>query len=304
MSRVFNAVAPIALIGVFIAVLVALAGAADAQTGNARLRVLHASPDAPNVDVYVDGAEAISNLAFGSITDYTSVPAGAHAVKVFPTSANGTGTPVIDVPSVTLDAGKDYTVAAANVVASIEPVVLVDNNAAPAAGKAHVRVVHASPGAPNVDIFAEGAGVVVPNLPFKQASEYLPLAAGSYNLQVRVAGTTTAVVNLPGTRSRSRKSLHSFRDRPRRGPAGSFREADHGRGLPGRNRNSRTRRHDGAYRRAAALSGASGRGRRSSSWRGRLAPLGRWRFGVLSCRGSHSLTRSPSRKVSQLVTTA
>jgi hypothetical protein len=117
---------------------------------------------------------------------------------------------VIDVPGLTLDAGKDYTVAAANVVAAIEPVVLVDNNAAPAAGKAHIRVVHASPGAPNVDIFAEGTGVVVPNLPFKQASEYLPLAAGSYNLQVRVAGTTTAVVNLPGTNLEAGKVYTAF----------------------------------------------------------------------------------------------
>ena len=182
-----------------ILVTVLIAGSASAQTGNARLRVLHASPDAPAVDVYVDGAKAVSNLAFGAITEYVTVPAGTHAVKVFPTSANGTGTPVIDVPSLAVESGKDYTVAAQGKVANIEAKVFVDNNAAPTAGKAHIRVVHLSPDAPNVDIFAEGAGVVVPNLAFKEASDYLPLGAGSYNLQVRAAGSSTAVLSLPNT---------------------------------------------------------------------------------------------------------
>jgi hypothetical protein len=106
---------------------------------------------------------------------------------------------VIDVPSLTLDAGKDYTVAAVGQLAAIEPLVLVDNNAAPAAGNAHIRVVHASPDAPNVDIFAAGAGVVVPDLAFKEASAYLPLPAGSYDLEVRGAGSQTAVLSLPDT---------------------------------------------------------------------------------------------------------
>ncbi|MEO8458240.1 MAG: DUF4397 domain-containing protein [Chloroflexota bacterium] len=185
-------------------------GSASAQTGNARLRVLHASPDAPNVDVYLDGAKAIPNLAFGSITDYVTVPSGSHAVKVFPTSANGTGTPVIDVPSLILDGGKDYTVAAAGKVASIAPVVLTDNNAAPAAGKAHIRVVHLSPDAPNVDIYAAGAGVVVPNLAFKAAADYLPLAAGNYDLEVRAAGASTAVLSLPGTKLEAGKVYTAF----------------------------------------------------------------------------------------------
>src|SRR3712207_261971 len=41
---------------------------ADAQ-GTARVRVVHMSPDAPAVDVLVDGQRAISNLAFKSATD-------------------------------------------------------------------------------------------------------------------------------------------------------------------------------------------------------------------------------------------
>lgn len=172
-------------------------GSAAAQDGDARVRVLHASPDAPNVDVYVDGAEAISDLPFSEITDYISLPAGDYDVAVYAASANGEGDPVI-AATLTLDAGVDYTVAAINEVAAIEPLVLVDNNGAPAAGNAHVRFVHASPDAPNVDIAAEGAGVLIADTAFGSASEYLPVPAGSYNLDVLVAGTQDSALAVPG----------------------------------------------------------------------------------------------------------
>ena len=189
----FMVVALAAAIGVL-----AVFSAASAQTANeARIRVLHASPDAPAVDIFLDGQKAITNLAFDAITDYVKVPAGAHNVKVFPAPSDGSGTPAIEA-DVTLSAATDYTVAAVGKLANIEPLVLVDNNSAPSSGQAKLRFVHTSPDAPAVDIFAEGAGVVVPNAVFKDASGYLDLAAGTYNLQVRAAGTETVALNLPG----------------------------------------------------------------------------------------------------------
>jgi len=189
----FMVVALAAAIGVL-----AVFSAASAQTANeARIRVLHASPDAPAVDIFLDGQKAITNLAFDSITDYVKVPAGEHTVKVFAAPSDGSGTAVIDA-KVTLSASTDYTVAAVGKLANIEPLVLVDNNGAPSSGQAKLRFVHTSPDAPAVDIYAEGAGVVVPNAAFKDASGYLDLPAGTYNLEVRAAGTETVALNLPG----------------------------------------------------------------------------------------------------------
>jgi hypothetical protein len=194
--------ASVAAIGIF-------ASSASAQSADARLRVLHASPDAPAVDVYLDGSEAISDLAFDDITDYVAVPSGAHNVQVFPASADGTGDPVIEA-DVTLDAGVDYTVAAVGLLAAIEPLVLVDDNSDPAAGQAKLRFVHASPDAPAVDIYADGAGVVVPNAAFKDASDYLALDAGTYDLEVRAAGTETVALDLPGITLEEGKTYTAF----------------------------------------------------------------------------------------------
>jgi len=197
-------------IGLVAAMVGAIALVSGASAGSdANVRVLHASPDAPAVDVFVDGSEAISDLAFNDITDYVALPAGAHTIQVFPASADGTGDPVMEA-DVTLTADTDYTIAAVGLLADIEPLVLVDDNTAPAAGEANLRFVHASPDAPAVDIYADGAGVVVPNASFKDASGYLNLAADTYNLEVRAAGTETVALDLPGVTLEDGKVYTAF----------------------------------------------------------------------------------------------
>lgn len=174
----------------------ALPGAALAQ-GEAQVRVWHASPDAPAVDVYVNGKPAFTNLAFPTASDYAKLPVGKYDVQVFPASAKGSGTPVIDVKGLDL-AAKAYTVMAIGQLASIKPLLLEDNLAKPAAGKAHVRFVHASPDAPAVDITTKDGTKVFPNVAFGKATDWTPLAATTYDLQARAAGTETVALEVPG----------------------------------------------------------------------------------------------------------
>ncbi len=167
--------------------------------GNAMVRVWHASPDAPAVDVYVNGSAAFTNLAFPDATDYAELPAGSYDIQVYPSSASGSGTPVIDVKGLKLDA-KAYTVMATGELANIQPLVLEDNLAKPAAGFAHVRFVHASPDAPAVDITTTDGTKVFSNVAFGKASDWTPLAMGTYDLQARVAGTDTVALEVPGVK--------------------------------------------------------------------------------------------------------
>ena len=162
----------------------------------ARVRVVHASPDAPAVDVWVNGAVAFSNAPFKGITDYAKLEPGTYGVQVTPSGA--TELIVIDA-NLDLATKTDYTVVAVGQLANIESLVLVDNNSAPAAGKAHVRFVHASPDAPAVDIaVANGGPVLFSNVPFKGVGDYLPVDAGTYDLEARLAGTDTVALSVPG----------------------------------------------------------------------------------------------------------
>ncbi len=155
--------------------------------------VTHASPDAPGVDLLVDNTKVNSAaLTFPNSTGYLSVNAGTRNIKV---NVAGTSTSVInaDLP---LTKNASYSIFAVNTVSSIEPLVIEDDLSAPASGNAHVRFIHLSPDAPAVDIAADGGAVVFPDYTFKEYSDFTPLPAGSYDLEVRVAGTSTVALDL------------------------------------------------------------------------------------------------------------
>jgi len=68
------------------------------------------------------------------------------------------------------------------------------NLTGPALGDgALLRVVHASPDAGPVDVYAEGvAAPLLANVPYTATSQYLELDPGTYNIQLRAAGASAA----------------------------------------------------------------------------------------------------------------
>ncbi|WP_243089824.1 DUF4397 domain-containing protein [Thermus neutrinimicus] len=190
-------------------VALALAVGSLGLAQGAMVRVAHLSPDAPAVDVLVNGQRAITNLAFKEITPYIPLPAARVRVQVVPT---GQDAPVVIDAELDLREGIYYTVAATGFLASIRPQVYTDALAGlfPRAGFARVRVVHTSPDAPAVDVAVKGGPVLFQNLPFPRASQYLVVAAGTYDLEVRVAGTTTVALELPGVTLESGKTYTVF----------------------------------------------------------------------------------------------
>jgi hypothetical protein len=163
-------------------------------TASAKVMAVHASPDAPAVDLLVDNAVAASNLSFPGNTPYLTVGAGSRNIKV---NVQGTSTSVISA-NVVLTANTNYSVFAVDSVSKISALVVVDTLTAPASGKAHLRFIHLSPNAPAVDVALQGGAVVIDNKSFKEYTSFLPLDAGTYNLEVRLAGTSTVVLPLPG----------------------------------------------------------------------------------------------------------
>ena len=182
-----------------------LAGCDDDDDGvdlveEAEVMVVHASPDAPGVDLLINDVKVNNSpLTFPNNTGYLELPAGTQNVKV---NAAGTATTVIDA-DLNLERDKDYTVFAINTLDNIEPLVLEDDLTDPASGMSHVRFVHLSPDAPAVDIAVQGGPVLFSNRAFKSATPFTPVSAGTYTLEVRPAGSTTAVLTIPNVELRS-----------------------------------------------------------------------------------------------------
>lgn len=166
----------------------------------AQIRVIHASPDAPNVDVVANNDCAhplLTNVPFPASSSYLSVPPATYNVKV--TGAGNCGAVVIDA-NLPVAAGKQYSVYATGKLASIAPYVLTDDNR-PLATAAKVRIVHAAPSAGNVDIFVTAPGASIAsatpaftNVPFRAETGYVNLAGGSYAVTVTPTGTKTAAI--------------------------------------------------------------------------------------------------------------
>lgn len=166
--------------------------------GESRVRAVHASPDAPSVDVLLNDQVVLEEVAYTQSSDYLSVSDGMNNIKV---NASGTDTTVID-SDVDLVDGTDYTVLAINFLEMISPLILIDDNSEPAEGNVKIRVVHAAPSAPNVDVYVTGAAddletsdPVLEDVPFGVASGYLEVPAADYRIRVTIAGTTDVAID-------------------------------------------------------------------------------------------------------------
>ncbi|WP_224335469.1 DUF4397 domain-containing protein [Haloprofundus halobius] len=194
---------------------------AAAQQQTARVRAVHAVPDAPPVDVYLDGEMVLEGLEFQQVSPYLSGPIGTYQITVTPTGASQDQA-VIDT-QVNLERG-NYSLAAIGELSdgSIQPLVTRTPvlSGRPGQGLAVVQAVHASPDAPPVDVTAvveserlnqqlqqlppevvmgipesqlrfndEGQAVLtlIDGLSFGNASDALPVPATEYTLQIRAA---------------------------------------------------------------------------------------------------------------------
>jgi len=159
-----------------------------------RVRIGHCSPDAPNVDVQVDGATAFEDVAFGDLSDYATLDAGGHEVRVVP---SGGGDAVIEA-DLDLEDETAYTVLATGMLEDIEPTVFTDEPGEVPPEKAHVRFVHAAPDAPSVSIRVVDGPELFADVGFREASGYEAVDDGTYDLEVRPTGADDVVLTLDG----------------------------------------------------------------------------------------------------------
>lgn len=157
------------------------------DAGQARIRAAHFSPDAPAVDVYANGTLAIEDLSYLDASTYLSVPAGPVTFGIAPAD----GAPIYTA-TVTLEAGKVYTAWANGLLGGAGAQAFAVTPTVDRDYIANVRVLHASPDAPAVDVLVSGE-VVLSDVAFGDISQYLPLTEGTYTVSVRAAGDSEDV---------------------------------------------------------------------------------------------------------------
>ncbi len=161
------------------------------------VRVLHAVPDAPNVDIYANDKLIVENLAFGELTKYLPVPEGTYTISLYATGDKSK--PVLQ-NTLTINKDKIMTIAAANTVNNITLIAIPDTTMKNETNKSVIRFMHLSPNAPAVDITLPDGTIIFSNISYEQLTQYVEVEPTNYNLQVRVAGTSNVVLTVPNVK--------------------------------------------------------------------------------------------------------
>jgi hypothetical protein len=170
----------------------------NGPSGTSFVRVVHASADAPNVDILLEDSSIATNVAFGSSTDYVAVPSGNRNLKIRATG----GVDNILNDDFTLRADSSYTILVGNDAGDIETLKLVDDRDAPGAANIKLRLVHGAPSAGDVDVYVTAPGADITSIEptlssaaFGEASGYLELPAGDYQIRVTPVDSKTVVLD-------------------------------------------------------------------------------------------------------------
>ena len=165
----------------------------------ANVQFLHASSDAPPVDVIIDGQLAVGDLDFGQGTGEQPIAATSHTLTI-QAETPGMPTTVIGPTTLTLQANTDYVIVAEGPAASIAPVIFPHTLSVVAATSTRVQVLHAAPSAPDVSVFltAPGADLTTTSplgtFAFQGSVGPTDVASGPYEIRITAAGTTAPVL--------------------------------------------------------------------------------------------------------------
>jgi len=158
----------------------------------AYVSIYHAAPDAPELDIVVDGRVINRNpFDYASYSGYLNFFTGSREIKFNTVNAANA---LIDT-TFNFENGKAYSLFAINRLPDVEALLVVDSAGTPATGKAMVRFVNLAPDAPSFDVAANGDTTpVFSNLSFKDATQYKEIDANIYDFQIRNSGASDAIV--------------------------------------------------------------------------------------------------------------
>jgi hypothetical protein len=181
----------------------ALPAAEVAARKNALVRFVHAMPGLAAADLFAGDAKAFAGVAYKAATAYQELP-GAKGVFRLRLAGQDSAEPLAE-QSEGFGAGGYHTIVAVPArgmfakAGGAELRFLTDEFEAPAAGKAKVRVVNASPDLDELDLYVSGrAEPVVKGAKFGAASDFAEGEPSAAGVEVRRAGENITTLSVPG----------------------------------------------------------------------------------------------------------
>lgn len=164
---------------------------------NSSIRVFHASPNTPNVDIYANGNLIVKDLAYNEVSKYITVTPGNYNITVY--SSGQTTNPIINT-NVDIPANTIFNVAAIGTFPDVSLYPIQEPTIAQNFGRPCIRFVHLSHNAPAVDIKLSNGIKVFTNVGYKGITDYACVPTGTYTFTVSPAGTDNVVLTIPNVK--------------------------------------------------------------------------------------------------------
>ncbi|WP_066299625.1 DUF4397 domain-containing protein [Bacillus sp. FJAT-29937] len=158
-----------------------------------KVRFIHASIDAPNVDIYIDGIRILKDFSHKDVSNYLSLPVGKHQVDIYP---SGNMVSTVLSRKIMIEHGKHYTFIPSGHVKNMKWLALEDDPRVPIGGT-KIRFIHLSPDAPALDIAVKDRDVIFSNISYRKYTSFLGLHPMTVDLEARIAGSTNVALPIP-----------------------------------------------------------------------------------------------------------
>ncbi|WP_102274874.1 DUF4397 domain-containing protein [Cytobacillus massiliigabonensis] len=172
----------------------------------AKIRFVHGSNDASNVDIYVNGSRILKDFPFKEASTYLSLPAGKYQVDIYPA---GNMVSTVLSRKIIVGQGKNYTFLFSGTGKSLKWLALEDEHHVPH-GETKLRFIHLADDAPAFDIAVKDRDVIFPNIAYRKFTSYLGLSPMTVDLEARIAGSKNVVLSIPHVRLEPNKVYSIF----------------------------------------------------------------------------------------------
>lgn len=164
----------------------------NAPNVNSGFRVLHAVPNAPNVDVYANGSLLVSNLSFSSISTYLSLTPGTYELQIYRSGFYDTP---LATQNVQLAPSANYTISVVT-LGGLFLFKLRDASIAVSPNSSYLRFINLSQTAPLLNLNLPNGTQLFNSVEYLETTGYYKTSPGIYNFVVEFSGGTAVNKNL------------------------------------------------------------------------------------------------------------
>ena len=180
------------------------------------VRILHAVPNAPNVDIYLNGSLITRNLAIGKISKYMQISPGEYEFQLYPT---GTYDKPLLSQNIQLISNSNYTVSIVTLANNLFLFRLKDDNVPSSKSQSLLRFINLSSNAPLLSLALPNGVTLFNEAEYLETTGYYQLSPGIYNFEILLGSSqiTTKYINnitLDGGKFYTIYIIGLFNDKP------------------------------------------------------------------------------------------